>query len=155
MKGPPSISIATRSKDYNGSCQATGKEIADGPPPPPVTGPLEIERPNAESDVRPPSKGVLCKSSYNPNACAAHHYNIVEDLAQAPSSMSVLEVLQSYLSQRRSLLFVVGTIDPVDANLLAFDLENFVPRLPHKIALIIQVVINGLDIHRAVVDEGA
>jgi len=65
------ISIATWLKDYVGSCQATGKEIADGPPPLPVFGPLEIERPSAKPVVQPPSKGVLRKSSYNPNAHAA------------------------------------------------------------------------------------
>ena len=95
MNGSAIVSIATQSKDYTGSLQATGKEIANGPPPPPVTGPLEIERLNAESIVRSPSKGVLRKSSYSPNARAAHHYNSVEDLAQAPSAMSALEVLQS------------------------------------------------------------
>ena len=49
--------------------------------PPPTSGPLEIERPSAEPVVQPPSKGVLRKSSYNPNARDAQHYNIVEDLA--------------------------------------------------------------------------
>ena len=53
------------------------------------------------------------------------------------------------------MLSSIGGIDPIDTSLLAFDVENFVPRLPHQIELIIQVVINGLEIHRAVVDEGA
>ena len=81
MNNSASVSIVTRSKDYTGSRQEMGKEVADGPPPPPVSSPLEIERPSAESVVRPPSKGVLRKYSYNPNACAAQHYSIVEDLA--------------------------------------------------------------------------
>ena len=51
MNGSTSVSIATRSKDYTGSHQAMGKDIVDGPPPPPVIGPLEIERPNVESVV--------------------------------------------------------------------------------------------------------
>ena len=55
--------------------------MVDGPPPPPVSGPLEIKKPTAEPVVRPPSKGVLRRSSYNPNARAAQHYSIVEDLA--------------------------------------------------------------------------
>ena len=45
--------------------------------------------------------------------------------------------------------------DPADSSLLSFDLENFVPRLSHQIVLIIQFDINCLNIHRAVVDEGA
>ena len=75
-----------------------GKEIPDGLPPMLVTSALEIERPNAESIVWPPSKGVLRKSSYNPNPRATHHYNIVEDLAEASSAIFALEVLQSYSS---------------------------------------------------------
>ena len=90
MNGSASVSIATRSKDYTGSRQAMREEIANGPPPPPISGPLEIEQSNTESVVRPPSKGVLRKSSYNPNTRAAQHYSIVEDLAQASSIMSVL-----------------------------------------------------------------
>ena len=46
-------------------------------------------------------------------------------------------------------------IDPADTSLLAFDLENFIPRLPHQIAFIIQVGVNGLNIHWAIVEEGA
>ena len=59
MNGATPISIATCSKDYVGLGQASGKEVVDGPPPPPVSGPLEIEKPSAEPVVRPPSKGVL------------------------------------------------------------------------------------------------
>ena len=42
MNGAAPVSIATRSKDYAGSCQVAGKEVADGPPPPLVSSPLEI-----------------------------------------------------------------------------------------------------------------
>ena len=69
--------------------------------------------------------------------------------------MSALEVLQSCPSQHKALLSTIGGIDPADSNLLTFDLENFSPRLPHQISLVIKVRINGLNIHRAVVDEGA
>ena len=154
MNGSTSISIATQSKDYTESRQVARKEIVDGPSPPPPSGPLQIERPNTEPVVQLPSKGVLHKSSYNPNAPAAQHYNIVEDFAQAPSPMSALEFLQSFPSQRKDLLFVIGGVDPADLSLITFDLENFVPRLPHHLALIIQVGINGMNIHRAIVDEG-
>ena len=155
MNGSASISIATWSKYYTRSRQAVEKEIANGPPPPLASGPLEIEKSNVEPTIWPHSKGVLRKSSYNPNASATQHYSIVDDLAQAPSTMSTLEVLQSYLSQRKALLSAIIEIDPVDSSLLTFDLENFVPRLPHQILLVIQVGINGLNIHRDVVDEGA
>ena len=127
----------------------------DGPPPLPVSGPLEIEKPTTEPVVRPPSKGVLRRSSYNPNARAAQHYSIVEDLAQAPFSMFALEVLQSFPSQQKALLSAIDGIDPADSNRLTFDLENFTPRLQHQISLVIKFGINGLNIHRVVVDDGA
>ena len=79
MNGSAPVSITTRSKDYVGSCQAAGKEVVDGPPPPPASGSLEIERPSVEPVVWPPSKGVLWKYSYNPNARATQNYSIVED----------------------------------------------------------------------------
>ena len=116
---------------------------------------LEIEKPTPELVVKPPYKGVLRRSSYNLNARAAQHYIIVEDLAQTPSAMSALEVLQIFPSQRKALLSAIGGIDPADSSLLTFDLENFTPRLPHQITLVIQVGINGFNIHRAIVDEGA
>ena len=67
----------------------------------------------------------------------------------------MLEVLQIFLSQRKALLSAIDEINPSDSSLLTFDLENFISRLPHQISLVIQVGINGLNIHRAVVDEGA
>ena len=59
MNGAAPVSTATRSKDYAGSRQEIGKEFVDGPPPPPASGPLEIEKPSTKPVVRPPSKGVL------------------------------------------------------------------------------------------------
>ena len=69
--------------------------------------------------------------------------------------MSALEVLQSCPSQRKSLLSAIGGIDPADSDLISFDLEGFTQRLPHQVAFLIQVIINGKTIHRTVIDEGA
>ena len=48
-----------------------------------------------------PQKGLIHKSTYNPQARAAQNYNVVEDLAQSPSSMSTLEVLQIFPPRSR------------------------------------------------------
>lgn len=69
--------------------------------------------------------------------------------------MSALEVLQSCPSQRKSLLSTIGGIDPANSDLISFDLKGFTPRLPHQVAFVIQVIINGKTIHRTVIDEGA
>ena len=71
VKSVAPISVAMRSKDYNESRQAPEKAVADGPPPPPVSGPLEIKKPTLEPVVKPPPKGVLRRSYYNPNSRAA------------------------------------------------------------------------------------
>jgi hypothetical protein len=105
--------------------------------------------------IRPPPKGVVKKSTFNPHARAAQNYSIVKDLAQAPSAMSALEVLQSCPAQRRALLKAIGGIDPTDTNLIVFDLEEHIPRLPPQLAFQIQVVVADKSICRTVIDEGA
>jgi hypothetical protein len=105
--------------------------------------------------VTPPPKGVIRKLSFNPHARVVHNYNIVEDLAQAPSAMSALEVLQSCPTQRKALLKAIGGIDPMDTNLIIFDLEDHIPRLPPQLAFQIQVVIFEKNICQTVIDEGA
>jgi len=67
---------------------------------------------------------------FNTHAHAAQNYNIVEDLVQAPSAMSALEVLQSCPAQWKALLKSIGVIDPIDTNLIIFDLEDHISRLP-------------------------
>ena len=52
-----------------------------------------------ELTIKPP-KGVIHKLTYNRQAKDAQNYNIVEDLAQSPSAMSALEVLQNCPSQK-------------------------------------------------------
>lgn len=89
------------------------------------------------------------------NARAAQHYNTVEDLAQAPSAMSALEVLQTCPMQWKSLLFAIGVIDPSDSSLITFDLETHVPHFPHQIAFLIQGLTKGKTIHQIVIDECA
>lgn len=73
------INVATRSKDYQTLAPVAGKEKEVAPSSStPSSEPLQIERPNPDSATRAPYRGVLRKSSYNPNARAAQHYNIVE-----------------------------------------------------------------------------
>jgi hypothetical protein len=97
------VALTTQAKDYSPS-----KEKVDDLPPslvqpspatPPTNGPLHLKRTSLDTFLRPPPKGVIQKSTFNPHACAAQNYNIVEDLAQAPSTMSALEILQSCPTQ--------------------------------------------------------
>jgi hypothetical protein len=53
---------------------------------------LQIEKPEPPPRIL---KGVLKRSTHNPNARAAQNYSIVEDLGQTPCAMSALEVLQT------------------------------------------------------------
>jgi hypothetical protein len=69
--------------------------------------------------------------------------------------MSALEVLQSCLIQRKALLKSIGGINPTDMNLIIFDLEDHIPRLPPQLAFQIQVIVSDKNICRTVIDEGA
>jgi hypothetical protein len=153
------VTLTTRAKDYTPSKEKVDdippNLVSTSPPNPPTIGPLHLERPNLDTVIRPPPKGVIKKSTFNPHARAAQNYSIVEDLAQAPSAMSALEVLQSCPAQRRALLKAIGGIDSKDENLIVFDLTEHIPRLPAQIAFQIQVVVADKSICRTVVDEGA
>jgi hypothetical protein len=91
---------------------------------------------------------------FNPHAHASQNYSIVEDLAQEPSAMSTLKVLQSFIAQQKVLLKSIGGIDPTYTNLIIFDLEDHIPRLPPQLTFQIQVVENK-NISRTFIDEGA
>jgi hypothetical protein len=54
-----------------------------------------------------------------------------------------------------ALLKDIGGIDPTDTNLIIFDLEDHIPRLPPQLAFQIQVVVSDKKICRTVIDEGA
>ena len=104
--------------------------------------------------IRSP-KGVVHKSKFNPRAKVAQNYNIVEDLAQSPSAMLTLEVLQYFPSQKQALLSVIGGIDPMDSNLVAFNHKGYEPQLPAQLAFLIQVKALNKTVHRTIIVEGA
>jgi hypothetical protein len=153
------VSITTRAKYYSPS-----KEKVDNLPPSlvqpststsPPNGPLHIKRLGPDTTLHPPPKGVVRKSAFNLHACATQNYSIVEDIAQEPYVMSSLEVLQSCPTQHKALLKAIGGIDPTDKNLIIFDLEDHIPRLPPQLAFQIQVVVENKNIFRAIIDEGS
>jgi hypothetical protein len=152
------VALTTRAKDYTPSKEKVDDLPLDlvqlSPSNPPTNSPLHLKRPSLDTVLRPP-KGVVKNLAFNPHARAAQNYNIVEDLAQAPSAMSSLEVLQSCVAQGRALLKAIGGIDPTDTNLIVFDLEDHIPRLPPQLAFQIQVVVADKSICRTVIDEGA
>jgi hypothetical protein len=69
--------------------------------------------------------------------------------------MSVLEVLQTCPTQRKSLLSALGAVDPVDTRLITFDLDSSEPRLPATVAIQVPVKIRNITVHRCIIDEGA
>ena len=153
------VRIATRSQDYGSKNLVDGKEAKSSHSNPstsaPGPDPLQIEKPNPDLVIKPPAKGILRKSAFNPHARAAQNYNIVEDLAVSLSAMSALEVLQSCPAQRKLLLSAIGAVDIQDPNLIIFDLENSTPRLPHQMDFQIPVIVKNMPVHRTVIDEGA
>jgi hypothetical protein len=53
------------------------------------------------------------------------------------------------------MLKAIGGIDPIDTNLIIFDLEYHIPRLPPQLTFQIQVVVENKNICRTIIDEGA
>jgi hypothetical protein len=112
---------------------------------------LQIEKP--EPPPRIP-KGVLKRSTHNPNARATQNYSIVEDLGQTPCAMSALEVLQTCPSQRNALLSTLGALEPSGSKVIKFDVTDVKPHLPYHVAFQIHVGYSKYTIKHVVVDEG-
>jgi hypothetical protein len=142
------VKVTTRSHDYSSSKNVPSLE---SPPPPPEMH-LQIEK--LEPPPRIP-KGALKRSTHNPNARDAHNYSIIEDLGQTHCVMSALEVLQTCPSQRNSLLFALGALDPSGLNVIKFEITDVKPRLPYHATFQIHVAYSKYTIKCAVVDEGA
>jgi hypothetical protein len=49
----------------------------------------------------------------------------------------------------------IGGIDPTDMNLIIFDLEDHIPRLPPQLTFQIQVIVSNKNICRTIIDKGA
>jgi hypothetical protein len=116
--------------------------------------PLIILCPNTNTPLHIPLI-PLRRNVSNPQAREAHNYSLVDDLAQSPIAMSVLEVLQTCPTQRKSLLSALGAVDPIDTHLINFDLYSGEPRLPALVAFKIPVKIWNITVHRYIIDEGA
>lgn len=56
--------------------------------------------------IKPP-KGIIHKYTFNPHIRATQNYNVVEDLAQAPSTMLTLKVLQNCITQKKAFLSTI------------------------------------------------
>jgi len=104
--------LNNKATDQPSSSTTTSSEVV-----PPIIPKLTIK----------PPKGVVHKSTFNPHARAAQNYNIVKDLAQSPSTMSTLEVLQNCPSQKKALLSAIGGLYPTDSNLVSFNQKGYEP----------------------------
>jgi hypothetical protein len=126
MKGDAFIS--NREHDYSKtSTFEKGKEVEI------PSLPLEIEKTLGKTMTCIP-KGAFKKASHNPNARAAHNYSVVEDLSQTPCTMSTLEVLQSFPSERKALLAALGSTETCNPSTIMLDTTNLKPCLPYHVA---------------------
>jgi len=69
------VRTAMRSQDYSTKKFVDGKEEKSSnantsTTPSPVSGLLQIKKPNPDLIIKPPAKGVLRKSAFNPHATA-------------------------------------------------------------------------------------
>jgi hypothetical protein len=97
---------------------------------------------------------TLCKNMHNPHAWVAHSYILVEDLAQSPTSMSVLEVLHTCPSQRKDFLSQLGAVDSTYTCLITFDLDKVDPCLPSLVSFQIPFMIKKIIVQHCIIDDG-
>jgi hypothetical protein len=146
------VLLQMHSRQYNAPSDPTpttseATPVTTGPP-------LMIPHPNTDTPLCIP-RIPLRRNVTNPQARVAHNYSLVDDLAQSPAAMSVLEVLQTCPTQWKSLLSALGAVDPADTRLITFDLDSGEPRLPTLVAFQIPVKIWNITVHRCIIDEGA
>jgi hypothetical protein len=115
--------------------------------------PLMIPCPNTDTPLCI-SRIPLRRNVSNPQDREAHNYSLVDDLAQSPTIMSILEVLQTCPTQWKSLLYALGAVNPTDTHLITFDLDSGEPRLPALVAFQILVKIQNITVHHCIIDEG-
>jgi hypothetical protein len=84
------ILLQTRNRQYHTPTEST--PISSETNPTPTGPPLVIPFPCAEPPLRIP-RIPLRRNVHNPQARETHNYSLVDDLAQSPTAMSVLEVL--------------------------------------------------------------
>jgi hypothetical protein len=116
--------------------------------------PLMILLPNTKTPVHIPHI-PLHRNVHNPQARAAHNYSLVDDLAQSPTAMSVLEVIKNFPTQWKSLLSTLGALNHVDTQLITFDLDSGEPHLPTLFTFQIPVKIQNITVHCYIIHEGA
>jgi hypothetical protein len=80
---------------------------------------------------------------------------VVDDLAQSPAVMSVLEVLQNCPTQWKSFISALGKVDPADSRLITFDIDCGEPCLAALVAFQIPIKIWDIIVHQCIIDEGA
>ena len=76
-------------------------------------------------------------------------------MAQSPSAMSTLEVLQNCPSQKQALCSTIGGINSTDFNLVVFNHVGYTPQLLVQLAFLIQVNALNKIIHQTLIDKGA
>lgn len=76
-------------------------------------------------------------------------------LAQLPTTMSSLEVLQTFLFQTKDFVSTLCVLNPLHARLITFYLDKAKPHLPPLVAFQILVMIKNIIVHLFIINEGA
>ena len=134
-----SVNLQTHAKGYTSADTSSILEETSVP----LRGPLQTLCPSMEKILTIP-KSPLRLTPHNPQMKASHNYNIVDDLSQSPTSMSTLEVIQYFPSQRKALLNALGTIDSFDSHLINFDLNKGELQLPSFLAFQVPLTLKKL-----------
>lgn len=90
----------------------------------------------------------------NPNARDYQNYSIIEDLAQIPYAMLVLEVFHSCLAKRSEFLTMIRVVDLKNCLVITFDMSSAKKILPHHMDFHIKSTFRKMNIFQTILDEG-
>jgi hypothetical protein len=113
-----------------------------------------IPRPNTKPTIPIPHI-PLRRNVKNPQDRETLNYSLVDDLAQSPVAMSILEVLQTCPTHWKSLLSSLRAVNPANTRFITFDLDSGESCLPALVAFQIPVNIHNIMVHQCIIDEGA
>jgi len=152
---PSNINLQTQSRQYDKPSTSSAIESKRKVPTKPLmtpNGPSQIPQPKVETIPKIPKGPLHCNEASNR---VSHTHSVVDDLPQSPNTMSTLEVLQSFPSQKKALLIAFGAMDPFDDRLIIFSVDTLehLP-LPSFVAFGILVRVRNAIISRCIIDEG-
>lgn len=94
------------------------------------------------------------RPTHNSHAKDTHNFSVVDNLEKSSIYMYMLEVLQTWPSQKKALLTTLGVIYPSYYHLMTFDIDQSTPKFPSSFVFQIPDTIKNMCIYCYAIHEG-